>query len=102
MIDIHEMGRAGHAIGHDRHKALAAGNDPSVIRSDLGQDADGVFDRRWTMMNESCGLQAGTSLAERRRRSGPPGSAGGTVMNGHFDRQSVAPQEKNPEIGTAV
>jgi hypothetical protein len=55
-VDIDEMGGARQSECHDRHQALAAGEDAPVIRRHHGQRRDRFIERLWCVILEGGGL----------------------------------------------
>ena len=55
-VDVDEMRRPRQAECHDRHQALAAGQDAAVLRRHLGQQRDGFVDRLRCVIAERGGL----------------------------------------------
>ena len=67
LVDVDEMGRPRHAEGHDRHEALPAGQNAAVLRRDLGQNPQRLFERLRHMADEGRGFHAAKLPGMARR-----------------------------------
>src|SRR5262249_20880650 len=69
-VDVDQMRRARQPKRHDRHQALAAGEDAPVLARNLGEGVDRRFDRLWRVISKRRGLHRCSPRIRWRSKQG--------------------------------